>query len=93
MTANQPYHRRVNENIGQKIMAIIHIDDGLAAKLNDVATQENVSVTILLGKLLSDWQEDHSDIKRADKAYQYYLDSEKKTHSLADVEEALGLDS
>lgn len=74
-------------------MAIIQIDDGLAAKLNDVATQENVSVTILLGKLLSDWQEDYADIKRADKAYQCYLDSGKKTHRLADVEEALGLDS
>jgi hypothetical protein len=32
----------------------------------------------LLGNLLSDWQEDSADIKRADKAYQCYLDSEKK---------------
>ena len=56
-------------------MAIIEVDDGLAAQLNDLATQQNVSLTSLLGNLLSDWQEDSADIKRADKAYQCYLDN------------------
>ncbi len=74
-------------------MTTIEIDDDTATMLNAIAIQENVSVARLLDNLLNDWQEDNRDIKKADIAYQRYLDGGKKTHSLEDVERELGLDS
>lgn len=71
----------------------LELDDETADVLNDLAAQQHLSPAQLVKTALLEYLEDCQDAKRAEAAYQSYLDSGKVSHSLDDVVKALGLDS
>lgn len=73
-------------------MMMLELDDETAGVLNDLAAQQHLSPAQLVKTALYGYLEDCLDTKRAEAAYQSYLDSGKVSHSLEDVVKAFGLD-
>lgn len=74
-------------------MMTLELDDETAGVLNELAEQQHLSPAQLVKAALFEYLEDCQDAKRAEAAYQRYLDSGKSAHSLDDVVKAFGLDS
>lgn len=74
-------------------MMSLEIDDETAGMLAELAEQQHLSPAQLVKTALLEYLEDCQDAKRAEAAYQRYLDGGKVSHSLDDVVKALGLDS
>jgi predicted transcriptional regulator len=74
-------------------MMTLELDDETADVLNDLAEQQHLSPAQLVKTALFEYLEDCQDTKRAEAAYQRYLDSGKTSHNLDDVVKAFGLDS
>ncbi len=74
-------------------MMNLEIDDEIASVLNQMAAEQHVTPAQLVKAALRQYLEDCQDVKLADAAYQYYLDSGKVSHNLDDVVKELGLDS
>lgn len=74
-------------------MMTLEIDDETAGVLNMLAAQQQLSPAQLVKTALLEYLDDCQDVKRAEEAYQRYLDGGKIAHNLDDVVKALGLDS
>jgi predicted transcriptional regulator len=74
-------------------MMTLELDDETAGELHDLAEQQHLSPAQLVKTALLEYLEDCQDAKRAEAAYQRYLNSGKVSHSLDDVVKAFGLDS
>lgn len=74
-------------------MMTLELDDETASVLNSLATEQHLSPAQLVKTALLEYLEDCRDVKRAEAAYQSYLDGGKVSHSLEDVVKAFGLDS
>ena len=74
-------------------MMTLEIDDETAGMLNQLAEQQHLSPAQLIKTALLEYLDDSLDAKRAEDAYQRYLDSGKIAHNLDDVVKALGLDN
>lgn len=74
-------------------MMTLELDDETAGVLAELAEQQHLSPAQLVKTALLEYLEDCQDTKRAEAAYQRYLDSGKVSHSLDDVVKAFGLDS
>ncbi len=74
-------------------MITLELDDETADVLNALSEQQHLSPAQLVKAALREYLEDYQDAKRADAAYQRYLDSGKASHSLDDVVKSFGLDS
>jgi len=71
----------------------LELDDETANLLNQLVEQEHISPAQLVKNALLDHQENCQDAKKADEAYQRYLEGGKVSHNLNDVVKELGLDS
>lgn len=60
--------------------------------LKEVATFEGLRLSTYLKKIIFERLEDEYDLKLAEKSYQEYLDSGKKSHSFKEVLAELGLE-
>jgi predicted transcriptional regulator len=74
-------------------MMTLELDDETATLLNQLVEQEHISPAQLIKNVLFDHLEDCQDAKKADEAYQRYLESGKISHNLNAVVKELGLDS
>ena len=74
-------------------MMTLELDDETAGVLSLLAAEQHLIPTQLVKAALFDYLEDCQDTKRAEAAYQRYLDSGKTAHKLDDVVKALGLDN
>ena len=74
-------------------MMSLEIDDETAGMLAELAEQQHLSPAQLVKTALLEYLEDCQDAKRAEAAYQRYLDGGKISHNLDDVVKAFGLDS
>jgi predicted transcriptional regulator len=74
-------------------MMTLELDDETATLLNQLVEQEHISPEQLVKNVLLEHLEDSQDAKKADDAYQRYLESGKVSHDLNDVVKELGLDS
>lgn len=74
-------------------MMTLELDDETADVLNQLATEQHLSPAQLVKAALREYLEDCQDTKRAEAAYQAYLDGGKISHGLNDVVKELGLDS
>lgn len=74
-------------------MMTLELDDETAGVLHDLAEQQHLSPAQLVKTALLEYLEDCQDAKRAESAYQRYLDNDKASHNLDDVVKAFGLDS
>jgi len=74
-------------------MMTLELDDETAGVLAELAEQQHLSPAQLVKTALLEYLEDCHDSKRAEAAYQRYLDSGKASHNLDDVVRAFGLDS
>lgn len=74
-------------------MMTLELDDETATLLNQLVEQEHISPEQLVKNVLLEHLEDSQDAKKADDAYQRYLESGKISHNLNDVVKELGLDS
>ncbi|WAR44040.1 DUF6290 family protein [Methylomonas rapida] len=74
-------------------MMTLELDDETAGVLNELATQQHLSPAQLVKTALIEYLEDCQDAKRAEAAYQSYLDGGKVSHSIQDVVKAFDLDS
>jgi predicted transcriptional regulator len=74
-------------------MMTLELDDETAALLNQLVEQEHISPEQLVKNVLLEHLEDSQDAKKADDAYQRYLEGGKISHNLNDVVKELGLDS
>lgn len=74
-------------------MMTLELDDETATLLNQLVEQEHISPAQLVKNALLDHQEDYQDARKADEAYQRYLEGGKVSHNLNDVVKELGLDS
>lgn len=71
-------------------MMTLELDDETADVLNQLATEQHISPAQLVKAALLEYLEDSQDAKRAEAAYQSYLDGGKVSHSLEDVVKAFG---
>jgi predicted transcriptional regulator len=74
-------------------MMTLELDDETATLLNQLVEQEHISPEQLVKNVLLEHLEDSQDAKKAEDAYQRYLESGKVSHDLNDVVKELGLDS
>jgi predicted DNA-binding protein len=74
-------------------MMTLELDDETAALLNQLVEQEHISPEQLVKNVLLEYLEDSQDAKKAEDAYQRYLEGGKISHNLNDVVKELGLDS
>ena len=74
-------------------MMTLEIDDETADVLNRLANEQHLSPAQLVKAALREYLEDCQDAKRAEVAYQRFLDSGKASHNLDDVVKEFGLDS
>jgi predicted DNA-binding protein len=74
-------------------MITLELDDETATLLNQLVEQEHLSPAQLVKNVLYEHLEDCQDAKKADEAYQRYLEGGKISHSLDGVVKELGLDS
>jgi RHH-type rel operon transcriptional repressor/antitoxin RelB len=74
-------------------MMTLELDDETATLLNQLVEQEHISPEQLVKNVLLEHLEDSQDAKKADDAYQRYLEGGKISHNLNDVVKELGLDS
>ena len=66
-------------------MMTLELDDETACVLNDLAEQQYLSPAQLVKTALLEYLKDCQDTKRAEAAYQSYLDGGKDSHSLDDA--------
>lgn len=71
----------------------LELDDETADVLKQLANEQHLSPAQLVKAALREYLEDCQDTKRAEAAYQSYLDSGKASHNLDDVVKEFGLDS
>jgi predicted transcriptional regulator len=74
-------------------MMTLELDDETATLLNQLVEQEHISPEQLVKNVLLEHLEDSQDAKKAEDAYQRYLEDGKISHNLNDVVKELGLDS
>ncbi|HEY8158432.1 MAG TPA: DUF6290 family protein [Methylobacter sp.] len=74
-------------------MMTLELDDETATLLNQLVEQEHISPEQLVKNVLLEHLEDSQDAKKAEDAYQRYLEGGKISHNLNDVVKELGLDS
>jgi predicted transcriptional regulator len=74
-------------------MMTLELDDETATLLNQLVEQEHISPEQLVKNVLLEHLEDSQDAKKADDAYQRYLEGGKISHNLNDVVKELRLDS
>ncbi|MGZ8234713.1 DUF6290 family protein [Methylobacter tundripaludum] len=74
-------------------MMTLELDDETATLLNQLVEQERISPEQLVKNVLLEHLEDSQDAKKAEDAYQRYLEGSKISHNLNDVVKELGLDS
>ncbi len=74
-------------------MMTLELDGETTNLLNHLVEQEHISPAQLVKNALFDHMEDCQDAKKADEAYQRYLEGGKISHNLNDVVKELGLDS
>jgi predicted DNA-binding protein len=74
-------------------MITLELDDETATLLSQLVEQEHISPAQLIKNVLLEHLEDCQDAKKANDAYQRYIEGGKVSHSLNDVVKELGLDS